>query len=491
MNSAAPLRRVGDVLRSADLLTEVRGSEDIAVRGLALDSRAVRPGDLFLAWRGSRFDAHDFVPAAAAAGAVAAVVERPLDIDLPQLVVTNGRRAAALASSSVMGSPSRELKTVGVTGTNGKTTTALILRHLLAAEMPAAVIGTLGLVDERGVRPQSEGLTTPDPVQIAIWLRELVDGGVGAVVMEASSHALAQHRLDGTAFDVGVFTNLSQDHLDYHGDMDAYREAKTMLVSLVAPDGSVVVNADEAAWSGLDLQGRDFRTFGITAATADVRATEIELGARGSRFTLDVGGERHRIELPLVGEYNVANALAAVGGALAAGLPLDVVAAHLATVPQVSGRLEAIQTQPYAVLIDFAHTPAALEGALAAVRPLTSGKLIVVFGAGGDRDPTKRRPMGEAVARHADIAIVTSDNPRTEDPDVIIDGVVAGMVGADYQRVTDRKAAIRRALHIAEEGDTVVLAGKGHETYQVVGEQKIPFDEREIVRALLAGEEES
>jgi UDP-N-acetylmuramoyl-L-alanyl-D-glutamate--2,6-diaminopimelate ligase len=453
--------------------------------GVCQDSREAAPGDVFLAWRGTASDAHDFVGGAVERGAVAAVVERVVDVPVPQLVVKDGRAAAGVVAHLVMGSPSTRLFLVGVTGTNGKTTTALLLRHLLAAKGPAAAVGTLGVVEEAGVRPGTEGLTTPGPVQVARWLRELADAGVQSVAMEASSHALEQRRLDGVRFAAGVFTNLTQDHLDYHGTLDAYRDAKALLVALVAERGLMVVNRDDRSWDVLDPAGRAVRTFGIDTE-ADVRAEDVKLGPDGSRFTLVADGVRAAARLPLLGAYNVENALAAATVALAAGLSLDDVVAALATVPQVTGRLEAVLTEPFVVLIDFAHTPDALDGALGAVKPLTRGRLIVVFGAGGDRDRTKRRPMAEAVRRHADVVVLTSDNPRTEDPERILDDLATGLEGAEYTRFVDRREAIRHALSVAGPGDAVLLAGKGHETYQVVGREKRPFDERAIVREVLA-----
>ena len=479
------LAQVTDVLRSADLLRETRASGDVAVRGVCQDSRDVQPGDLFLAWQGTTSDAHDFVADAAARGAVASVVERSVAVSIPQLVVTNGRRAAALAADVVMGSPSRELLTFGVTGTNGKTTTALLIRHLMGPDVPTAVIGTLGLIDAEGVRPGSERLTTPGPVQVAVWLRELADGGMSAVVIEASSHALAQHRLDAIAFDVVVFTNLSQDHLDYHADLSEYLAAKARLVDLASADATVVVNGSDPAWQRLEPAGRTLRRYAIDG-DADVRAVNLELDASGTRFTLLVGGEVRPVRSPLIGRFNVENALAATTAALAAGVPLDDIVGRLATAPQPKGRLEAVAAAPFTVLIDFAHTPAGLESALSAVKPLTSGRLIVVFGAGGDRDRAKRRPMAEAVRRVADLIVLTSDNPRTEDPERILDDLAAGLAGVNYRRIADRHAAIEAALRAARPGDTVVLTGKGHETYQVVGTTKHPFDERAIVAACLA-----
>lgn len=484
---ARTLAAVKDVLRSADLLTEEHGPEDVAVRGVAQDSRSVEEGDLFLAWRGTAVDAHDFVPDAVSRGAVAAVVERPVAAAIPQLVVRDGRRAAALVADRVLGSPSLELLTVGVTGTNGKTTTASLVQHLLSPEIPTAVIGTLGLIEKNGrVRPGTEGLTTPGPVQVAVWLRDLADGGTEAVVVEASSHALEQARLEGVRFDIAVFTNLTQDHLDYHGDMEGYLQAKAHLVDLVSGGGTLVVNADERAWDALAPGSRRVLAFGV-ASEADVRATDLRLGAAGTSFTLVYSGQEYPVRLPLVGRYNVENALAAASTAMAAGVDVERVVARLATTPPVAGRLEPVVSEPFSVLIDFAHTPAALEGALEAVRPLTEGRLIVVFGAGGDRDRTKRAPMAATAARLADVVVLTSDNPRSEDPEAIIDDLAAAIEGRDYLREADRRRAIRLALETARQGDTVLLAGKGHESYQVIGTEKQPFDERAIVLDALSG----
>ena len=483
------LSELARLLRAADLLVETRGTGDPALEGVCQDSRKVRAGDVFLAWKGVSSDAHAFVAAAAAAGAVAAVVETPVaDTPIPQLVVRDGRLAGALVANAVLGDPSRALYLVAITGTNGKTTTALLTRHLLTRLGPCAAVGTLGLVGADGkVRPGTEGLTTPGPVQLAGWLRDLADEGVRSVAIEASSHALAQRRLDALRFDVAVFTNLTQDHLDFHGTLEEYFRAKARLPELLQEDGTLVLNRDDRAWDRISWDGNTI-TFAVGSGnTADVRALDLELGAVGSTFRLETAEGTARVELPLLGRFNVENALAAASAALALGLSLADVVAGLAGAPQVPGRLERVTTEPVPVLIDFAHTPDALTGVLGTLRPLVSGRLVVVFGAGGDRDRTKRRPMAEAVARLADVAIVTSDNPRTEDPERILDDLEAGMGGATYERITDRRAAIARALEIARPGDLVLLAGKGHETYQVVGTEKRPFDERAVVRDLLRG----
>ena len=453
----------------------------LQVGGVQQDSRRVGPGDLFVAWSGAAHDAHDHLAGAAAAGAAAAIVERQVpEARLPQIQVDNARLAAAVAAGFVAGSPWRDLRTVGVTGTNGKTTTSLLLRGLLAREAPAAAIGTLGVVGPGGgIEGDTSGLTTPGPVQIADWLSSLARSGVRGVVVESSSHALDQFRLDGIRFDVTAFTNLTRDHLDYHGSRDRYFVAKARLLELGKDGATAVINADDPAWHALRPTGPVI-TYGLGPG-ADLRAADVRLSSRGSTFDLQWHGERARVALPLPGGFNVSNALCAAAGALALGQPLDAVASGLGEALPVPGRLESITREPFDVLVDFAHTPDALEQILRTMKPLVSGRLIVVFGAGGDRDPTKRPEMGAAVSRHADIAIVTSDNPRTEDPAAIVAQVSAGVTGGLTVEIVDRLEAIHRALDAARPGDAVVLAGKGHETYQVVGTEKRPFDERRIV----------
>lgn len=479
-------------LRAADLVDDEAESGDAAgwetdatVSGITDDSRSVAPGDLYCAWAGSAVDAHDFVAAAASAGASAALVERHVSgAEIPQIIVHDGRRAAAVAASVLYGEPEHSLRLAGVTGTNGKTTTVWILRHMLSQRDATASLGTLGLIlDDGSIQPDSEALTTPGPVEMARTLRMLVDRSVRTLAMEVSSHALEQGRVHALRFDVAVFTNLTRDHLDYHGTLEEYRRAKRSLVSLLKPDGSAVVNADEPAWHGLTREAAASLTYGAEHP-ADVRATAIELSASGARFELHTpDGSAHTV-LPLLGGFNVHNALAAAGACLAMGFTVHETAAAMATIPQVPGRLERISDVPCPVLRDYAHTPDALKQVLTALRPLTAGRLIVAFGAGGDRDRGKRQLMGTVASEHADVAIVTSDNPRTEDPDAIIDDIEKGMNGRQV-RITDRREAIAHALGMAEADDVILLAGKGHETYQIIGEEKRAFDERQIVSSLV------
>ncbi|MED5198158.1 MAG: UDP-N-acetylmuramoyl-L-alanyl-D-glutamate--2,6-diaminopimelate ligase, partial [Gemmatimonadota bacterium] len=417
-SSPSTLQVVTAALEVAGLIEVIHGSNDVEISGVTQDSRTVQPGNLFLAWRGSALDAHDFVAQAAEMGVAAAVVERYVpEAEIPQIQVSDGRLAAALAADVMLGSPWAELFTVGVTGTNGKTTTALLAQHLLGSRGAAAALGTLGLVEPNGsVREGTGGLTTPGPVAISTWLADLAEEGAKSVTVEASSHALDQRRLDGVRFDAVVFTNLSQDHLDYHTDMAAYFEAKSHLLNLMKTKGCAVINAADAHWKNLPVEGRNTVTYGIDES-ADLRAEMIEPGPSGTRFRMASPSGEVDVDLPLIGRFNIENCLAAAVVGTVAGMSLDAVADRLASVPQIPGRLEVVARRPFTVVIDFAHTPDALRGVLTMMRPLTSGRLIVVFGAGGDRDRGKRPEMARVVAQVADLVVITSDNPRTEDPE--------------------------------------------------------------------------
>jgi UDP-N-acetylmuramoyl-L-alanyl-D-glutamate--2,6-diaminopimelate ligase len=452
-----------------------------------MDSRTVAAGSLYVAARGSQADGHRFVADAVRRGAAAVVVETPQPDPVPQIVVRDGRRAALAIGQAWYGHPGRRLTLVGVTGTNGKTTTTGLVRHLFNAEAGAGSIGTLGAFDGHGDAVQSTAgtLTTPGPIDLQATLADLVARGCAGVAMEASSHSLDQGRLDGLSFAAAVYTNLTRDHLDYHGTMEAYLASKLKLSALLGLDGVEVVNLDDPAWAALPSRGPRV-TFGLHPA-ADVRASGIALDASGSRFRLDGRYGGAEASLPLLGDFNVSNALAAVACALALGRPLADVVGRLAASPQVPGRMERIAAARCSVLRDYAHTPDALERALATLRPLTAGRLIVVFGCGGDRDKGKRPIMGRIAAEGSDLAIATSDNPRTEDPGAIIDDIERGMGGVAHLRFVDRLAAIHAALEAGRPGDTILLAGKGHETYQVLGTTKVPFDERAIVQAATGG----
>jgi UDP-N-acetylmuramoyl-L-alanyl-D-glutamate--2,6-diaminopimelate ligase len=484
--TAVPLSTIRAALDDAGILIREHGELPERVTGLAEDSRLITPGALFVAVRGSERDGHTYLSDAAARGASAAIVEVEGVTSLPSLVVHDGRLAAALSAGAFYDHPARSLQLIAVTGTNGKTTTAGIIRHLLDSSPGprSASIGTLGVLlgSEGESLPGGSGLTTPGPVELQRVLRALVQRGVSAAAMEVSSHSLDQRRVEGLTFAAAVFTNLTHDHLDYHTTMEAYFAAKARLIAHLAPSGVAVINADDAAWRALPEAPRRV-TFAVSNA-ADVRALEVRSGPRGSELTLALGSERHELRLPLIGDFNVANALGAGAAAWALGMPGTEVAARLGAVPQVPGRLEILHEGP-TVLRDYAHTPDALERALRAVRPFARRRLTVVFGCGGDRDRGKRPVMGAIASKLADYAILTSDNPRTEDPERILDQIEEGMNGGRHERVEDRRAAIARAIAMSGPDDIVLLAGKGHETYQIRGETRYPFDEREIVRELL------
>ena len=482
------LKAITERLRELGLLVHVRGPLPERIDEVTDDSRGAAAGVLFVAVRGSVRDGHDYLSLVESQGAPAAIVEDETRTRLPVIVVSDARRAAAAAAAVRHGDPARGLKVIGVTGTNGKTTTVGLLRHLLdAPDRRAASIGTLGVLVGSAGEPLDggSGLTTPGPIELQRILAALAKRGVTTVAMEVSSHSLHQKRVEGVVLAAGVFTNLTRDHLDYHGTMDDYLSAKALMIGLLAGDGVAVINADDVAWAALPPAPHTLR-FSAEGRAADVGARDVRYRPRGSEWTLAIGTDSAPVTLPLIGAFNVANALAAAGAAYAIGMTTARIAELLSRAPQVPGRLELLHDAP-AVLRDYAHTPDALERALDAVRPFASGKLIVVFGCGGDRDKGKRPVMGDIATRKADVAIVTSDNPRTEDPERILDDIEAGMHGRPHERVEDRRAAIARALAIAGHDDVVVLAGKGHETYQIRGTVKHHFDEKAIVHELTAG----
>lgn len=481
------LARVIEALENAKLLVGTRGALPDSVEGVSDDSRSVNKGALFIAVRGSVLDGHDYLVAAEAKGITVAMVEDAARTRLPAIVVREGRKAAAVAAGAAFGDPSRELRMIGVTGTNGKSTTAGILRHLL--DQPgarSASIGTLGVLlgSQADVVPGGTELTTPGPVELQRVLRDLVNRGVRTVAMEVSSHSLDQRRIDGLEFDAAVFTNLTRDHLDYHHTMEAYFQAKARLMDYLKADGEAAINVDDVNWQRLPDSRR--KIFFGEGARADVRATQVKFSPAGSEWLLNYESQTIPVRMPLIGDVNVHNALGAVAVGLTLGMELESLAGGLSNLPQVPGRLEVISRRP-TVLRDYAHTPDAIERALVAIRPFTGGRIILVFGCGGDRDRGKRPEMGRAAEGGADLVIITNDNPRTENPEQILDDIESGMVGGKHERITKRKAAIARALEEVREGDVVLLAGKGHETYQIIGTTRLPFDEKLIVRELIAG----
>ena len=457
---------------------------DTAVGGVAYRSDRVRPGDAFFCIPGFRHDGHDFAADAVSRGAAALVVRRPLDLPdgVPQAVVPDTRIALAVASARFHREPSSELSVAGVTGTNGKTTTTYLVESVLAAA--GHTTGLIGTVEVRVAgESRKAGRTTPESADLQALLRQMADAGVTAAAMEVSSHAIDLHRVDAVRFACCAFTNLTQDHLDYHSSMEEYLAVKTRLFTDLC-EGPRVVNVDDPAGADLAAALGTGWTVGF-GGEARVSAADLELSPSSSRFTLTTPEGEARLTLPLAGRYNVSNALVAAGCGLALEVSLPDVARGLEAAPQVPGRLERVDCgQPYNVFVDYAHTPDGLEKAIEAVRDVTPGRVITVFGCGGDRDPEKRPLMGDVAARMSDGVVVTTDNPRTEDPVGIILHIEDGLRrhGGDYRVEVDRRKAIGLALADAKEGDAVLVAGKGHEDYQVLADRTIHFDDREVVR---------
>ena len=467
-------------------LTERRAG-DVECSGICYDTRTMEPGCLFVALPGYKTDGHKYIAQALEQGAAAVLCQHPPEGEGPWLVTPDARAALAAVSANWFGHPARDLTLLAVTGTNGKTTTTYLLKAMLEGVLGARVglIGTNQNMVGDEVLPAHR--TTPESYEVQQLLREMADAGCTHVVMEASSHALVLHRLDGLRFRAGIFTNLTQDHLDFHGTMEAYRDAKGLLFR---QSDTAVLDLDDEA-------GRYFaRTVAVPRLTYSERRDEADLTAKNLRLFPDrvefeavAEGAISRVRLPIPGGFTVYNALGVLTCGLALGLPLADCADALAKAPGVKGRIEVVPVSAdFAVIIDYAHTPDALENILTTVRDFTAGRVICLFGCGGDRDRTKRPQMGAIAGSLADVAVVTSDNPRTEEPEAIIRDILPGLEGTAAEVVVepDRRAAIRRALSLAKPGDTVVLAGKGHETYQEVGTRVLHLDEREEVAAYFA-----
>ncbi|MHB0913017.1 MAG: UDP-N-acetylmuramoyl-L-alanyl-D-glutamate--2,6-diaminopimelate ligase [Armatimonadota bacterium] len=463
-------------------------SQSPEITGIDYDSRKVKPGSLFVCISGDRFDGREFASEAVRAGASAVVAEDSLDLPVPVVIVPDAREALPLLANKFYGYPSRSLKMVGVTGTKGKTTTTYMIESIFtAAGMEAGLVGTIGARLRGESVPQDR--TTPESVDLQALLARMVSEGVTAATMEVSSHALVKGRTEGVEYDVGIFTNLTHDHLDFHNTLDEYLEAKLILFreypSKSGKPFTGVINADDPR-SERVVRATDGRvlTYGIKNP-ADVSASNISAAAESVTFTLSHPGGSFEVALGLGGMFNVYNALAAAGAGLALGIGEEAVKAGLESLTAVPGRFEYVNCgQDFGVLVDYAHTPDSLENVLRSARELTRTRLIAVFGCGGDRDRTKRPLMGKIGSEMADICIVTSDNPRSEDPEAIIREIVAGTEG-EVEAIPDRREAIRRALEIAGPGDLVVIAGKGHETYQIFPDRTIHFDDREVVREIL------
>ncbi|MBN2330115.1 MAG: UDP-N-acetylmuramoyl-L-alanyl-D-glutamate--2,6-diaminopimelate ligase [Candidatus Omnitrophica bacterium] len=478
-------------------IREWRGAIPASIHGLTGDSRTIQSGDLFVALRGESFDGHDFLDQAAENGACAAVVERFNDAaSIPQILVENTLAALPHLAANFYDHPARELKIYGITGSNGKTTSSYLLESILQANgHKTAVIGTIEY-RYAGKRMDAPN-TTPLPHDMQRLLRDIVDSGVRHVIMEVSSHGLALHRVDEIRIGVALFTNLSQDHLDFHKNMDDYRETKKRLFTdYLTGDGVSVLNLDDLTGRryAQELQGRSIMTFAIDR-DADMRARDMELLLNGSRFTLETHrGDRVPLQTPLIGRHNASNILAAAAAAWAGGVSLDVIRRGIENVQAVPGRLESIPNGVSAqIVVDYCHTPDALEKCLHTLNAIPHERILTIFGCGGDRDRAKRPLMGEIALRFSDKVFVTSDNPRTEDPQRIIDDILAGMThdANRYVVIPDRREAIRAGVQELQPGDLLLIAGKGHETYQILGRIKTPFDDRLITLEYLqqAGKE--
>ncbi len=463
---------------------EISGDPGTEITSLAFDNRKVCQGALFFCVKGLTADGHDFAPAAVESGAAALVCEHPLDLGVPEVVVPDVRAAMAPIAAAFFGDPTDDLKIAGITGTNGKTTTAFLLHDILEyAGIHSGLIGTV----KQLVGGQEEPVerTTPEALDLQGTFRRMADAGDEACVIEVSSHALVMHRADSIAFDVAVFTNLTQDHLDFHEDMEDYFAAKRLLFA--AGPAASVVNIDDEYGQRLAAEFETI-TYSAEGNAADYTASEVAFDASGTRFLVESEHGDLIVSTGLPGRFNVANALAALAAAISLGVEPDEAVAALSGAGRVPGRFEPIdEGQDFAVLVDYAHTPDSVQNALRAAREMTEGRLLAIVGAGGDRDRAKRPLMGQAAAELADVAIVTSDNPRSEDPAAIVEDVVGGISDLSTVRVElDRSAAIALAISMAGAGDTIVIAGKGHEQGQEFeGGRKIPFDDRDVARSYL------
>ena len=470
---------------------------DADITGITYDSRKVKPGYVFVAMEGGAFDGHKFIGSALRAGAAAIVAEREIadavDSGVPYVVAPNGRTAMGEISAPFFGYPSRQMKLVGVTGTSGKTTiTHLIQAIYNASGQKAGLIGTIGArIGNEFIETKH---TTPESVDVQAILRHMADAGVKVVAMEASSHGLYQGRILGCEFDCGVFANIARDHLDFHGTIEAYLDAKLMLFRDYPKKSDkqfvAVINGDDSSANKVKAASEgDIITFGVDS-DAQVRASNIAVTDKSVSFDMTYSGRTVPVIMGIGGFFNVYNALAAASAAIALGLDIDSIVNGLATAKAVAGRFESIECgQNFGVLVDYAHTPDELENVLSTARSLTDKRLIAVFGCGGDRDKGKRPIMGRIGTDLADIAVITSDNPRTEDPEAIIADIVEGIPQGERNGIhinADRRGAIHDAIHLAQAGDLIVIAGKGHEDYQIFADRTIHFDDREVAREILS-----
>ncbi len=486
------------VLRAQGLIrTDMPAADSRAVRGIAYDSRAVKPGEVFVALKGQHADGTAFVHQAVDRGAAAIVSEAPAveGTPVPWVTVTDARLALAILADAFFRHPSGDMRVVGITGTNGKTTTAYLLASIFeAAGIRCGLLGTVAYrVGPGDSETREAARTTPEAPQVEALLRDMVERGCGAAVMEVSSHALALRRVDGMTFAAGIFTNLTRDHLDFHSDMENYFQAKRRLFEMLPGDAPSILNIDDPRGPSLaDAGGRPL-TYAI-GRPADVTPGPLSFSLRGLSFEVRTPDGTLQITSPLVGRPNVYNILAAVSTATALGLPFDRIERGVRDLEGVPGRFQVVSSpnDEVTVVVDYAHTDDALRNLLETARPLVAGRLITVFGCGGDRDRTKRPLMGAVASRYSDVIVITSDNPRTEDPGRIIEEIQRGIT-VDTRRdstqqqlaIADRRSAITKAIEIARPADLVLIAGKGHEKYQVIGDRTLPFDDVAVAREAL------
>jgi UDP-N-acetylmuramoyl-L-alanyl-D-glutamate--2,6-diaminopimelate ligase len=482
------LKELLDVLPSK----KVSGDIEQPIQNIEFDSRRVKSGDLFVALKGYTEDGHQYIHSAVKNGATAVVAQKNGNYKAKaKVIVPDAREALALLAGRFYGHPSRKLKMVGITGTNGKTTISYLIRSILEAKGDkVGLIGTIAywIGDEMSKAVN----TTPESLELQRMFSEMLGQGISAAVMEVSSHALVMHRVDGIEFDVAVFTNLNHEHLDFHKTMDAYRQAKGLLFRKLKAEGSTgVINMDDPNWRYMVQQaGRECLTYSINDPSADFFTTGFTCTPENTLITMATPAGEMKLDFKLIGESNVYNALASVAASFALKMDPQVIKSGLEAITGVAGRMERIQAgQDFNIWIDYAHTPHAFERLLKSARRITKGRLLFLFGCGGDRDQEKRPLMGKVAAKYADRIILTEDNPRSEDPETIVEHIMGGMEEkSKVEVIIDRREGIRRALTMARPGDTLVLAGKGHEDYQVVGDKKTHFSDKETVLELLASE---
>lgn len=463
--------------------------EDVEITSIENDNRKVQPGCLFICVKGYTVDGHQFAPSAVANGAVAVIAERELDLDVPVIVVKNTIRAMAVLADAFYGHPTKKLHLIGITGTNGKTTTSHLIEKILAdAGKKTGLIGTM--YTKIGDVIEDTKNTTPESLTLQKTFKKMVDAGVEAAVMEVSSHALDLGRVHGCDYNTAIFTNLTQDHLDYHQTMEEYKRAKGLLFSQLGNTFDVktpkfaILNVDDEASKGYEkATAAHLLTYGIDTE-ADLRATNIRMNASGTSFELKTPSGIEKVSMKLIGKFNIYNVLASIASGLVYGIPLSQIIASIEEVQGVSGRMELVDAgQSYAVIVDYAHTPDSLENVLKTIQQFAQKRIFVVVGCGGDRDKTKRPLMAKIAVKYGTDPIFTSDNPRSEDPNAILNDMEAGVLGEkNYRVIVDRKEAITFAIHSAKRDDIILIAGKGHETYQIIGEQILSFDDRIVAK---------